>query len=37
VFLCMVCLPVILVVATLLVMVKINSKNGMNFMLNLYY
>jgi hypothetical protein len=30
-------LLVILVDATLLVMVKLNDKNGMNFMLNLAY
>jgi hypothetical protein len=37
VFLCMVFLLVILVAATLLVMVKLNAKKGMNFMLNLAY
>ena len=37
VFLCMVFLLVILYAATLLVMVKLNDKNGMNFMLNLAY
>jgi hypothetical protein len=37
VFLCMVFLLVILVVATLLSMVKLNDKNGMNFILNLAY
>jgi hypothetical protein len=37
VFLCMVFLLVILVVATLLSMVKLNDKNGMNFILNLDY
>jgi heme/copper-type cytochrome/quinol oxidase subunit 4 len=37
VFLCMVFLLVILVVATLLVMVNLNDKNGMKLMIKLSY